>query len=75
MASDFIRESILCYRHEWNLTFSEWRSVAEMKAKHWRVDAGEPYYWQFNTAGGDSYMGIYRGLGTRLEIKGGGVFK
>lgn len=55
MAWDWIQNSILCYREDWKLTFSEWRSIAKMKAKRGKILIGEPYYWQFNTADGDTW--------------------
>lgn len=56
MAWEFVREGILAYRHDWKLKFSEWRMIARMKEKKGKILKGEPYYWQFNTDGGDSWL-------------------
>lgn len=53
MAWEFIRESILTYRKDFKLTFSEWRMIVRMREKKGKILKGEPYYWQFNTGDGD----------------------
>lgn len=50
MAFENIKESVLSYRRDFKLTFSEWRQVIIMRDKHGLILKGESYYWQRNKA-------------------------
>jgi hypothetical protein len=51
-------ESILHERlwsSEWQLSFSEWRSIAKLKANGWKIKKGQLYERQYNVQDGETF--------------------
>ena len=43
------------YRADLTLTFSEWRTIAELKANNWKIQKGQIYINQVGVWDGDFY--------------------
>lgn len=56
MAYENIRESILSYPRDYNLKFSEWRAIVNMRDNHGMINKGDSYYWQFNSNNDGAYV-------------------
>jgi len=55
-SAEFIIECLPYMREgRYKLSFSEWRSIARLKANNWKILKGQLYERQFNKMDGDSY--------------------
>lgn len=43
------------YGSKWQLPFTEWRSIAKLKANGWKIKKGQLYERQYNIQDGDTY--------------------
>lgn len=49
----FLHERL--YGSRWQLSFSDWRTIAKLKANGWKIKKGQVYERQYNVQDGETY--------------------